>query len=394
MELTLFVDHQCNLRCTYCYNGEKFSRRMSREVLVEAARLALGKARDVLHVSFFGGEPLLHPEFIEVAATLFEREAERLAPGLALRFIMNTNGTLLDDRAIRILSAPRQFLVNVSLDGAPEVHDKVRLTAGGKGTYDAVDRGLRRLRDAGIPYQLLSVVGPSGARALGSTVATLLALAPEKAQLSVDYRAPWTIESLGWLRDGLRDAGDAWMAAFRAGKVVPLNPLHGKILAHLHGGMPCASRCLLANGELTVAPSGNLYPCGQMVGEDDDPALVIGHVSTGVEPPRVAALQAARDRIDETCGECELLDRCQSQCGCRHVALTGELGRVTAALCETEAAFIDEADRVAEVLYAERCPAFVSYYYDRAWGMTPGAKLVTLRRPVRDGAPEATTPRS
>ena len=391
MELTLFVDHQCNLRCTYCYNGEKFSRRMSREVLAEAARLALGKARDVLHVSFFGGEPLLHPDFIEEAVHLFEREAPRVAPGLALRFIMNTNGTLLDERAIRIMSAPRQFLVNVSLDGAPEVHDKVRLTAGGKGTYDAVERGLRTLRAAGIPYQLLSVVGPWGARSLGRTVATALALDPEKAQLSIDYRAPWTEESLEWLREGLRDAGDAWMAAFRAGKAIPLNPMHGKILAHLHGGMPCASRCLLANGELTVAPTGNLYPCGQMVGEDDDDTLVIGHVSTGVDPARVGRLQAARDRIDETCGECEVVDRCQSQCGCRHVALTGELGKITAALCETEAAFIEEADRVAETLYAEKCRAFLAYYYEKSWGVTPGAKLVTLRRPARE--PDAITPR-
>ena len=67
MELTLFVDHQCNLRCTYCYNGDKFSRRMSIEVVRDAIRLALGSARDGLDVSFFGGEPLLHPAFLAEA---------------------------------------------------------------------------------------------------------------------------------------------------------------------------------------------------------------------------------------------------------------------------------------------------------------------------------------
>jgi radical SAM protein with 4Fe4S-binding SPASM domain len=266
----------------------------------------------------------------------------------------------------------------------------VRLTAGGKGTFDAVAQGLARLRDAGIPHQLLAVVGPWSAPSLDRTVATALALGPEKVQLSIDYGAPWTEESLGALREGLRDAGDVWMAAFRAGKAVPLNPLHGKILAHLHGGMPCASRCLLAQGELTVAPSGNLYPCGQMVGEDDDDALVIGHVSTGVDAARVARLQSARDRIDDTCGDCELVDRCQSQCGCRHLALTGELGKITASLCETEAAFVEEADRVAETLHGEGCRAFLAYYYERSWAPAAGAKLVTLRRGPGDasrGAP-------
>lgn len=33
MELTLFVEHQCNLRCTYCYTGDKFTRRMSSETI-------------------------------------------------------------------------------------------------------------------------------------------------------------------------------------------------------------------------------------------------------------------------------------------------------------------------------------------------------------------------
>jgi hypothetical protein len=75
-----------------------------------------------------------------------------------------------------------------------------------------------------------------------------------------------------------------------------------------------------------------------------------------------------------------LRSRCQSHCGCKHVALTGELGQITAALCETEAAFIDEADRVAETLHAEKCPAFIDYYYGRNWGPSKGAKLVELRR--------------
>lgn len=389
MELTLFVDHQCNLRCTYCYNGEKFSRRMSVDVMHQAAALALDSARGALDVSFFGGEPLLHPDFIAEAIEHFEREAERRSPALALSFVMNTNGTLFDDKAIALLSAPRRFMVNVSVDGAPDVHDKVRRTLGNKGTYDAVTRGIARLREAAIPYQILAVVTPASARALGRTVETLLALEPAKAQLSIDYRADWTEASILDLRAGLHDAGDAWMASFRAGKTIPLNPMHGKILAHLHGGMPSPSRCQFATNELAVAPSGRIYPCAQMIGEDNDPSLVIGHVAEGLEPRHVARLQQAKDRIDETCASCELRDRCQSQCGCRHVALSGELGVITAALCETEAAFIDEADRVAEILHAEHCEAFHAYYYERTWGMAPGARLVQLRRarPAPDPQP-------
>jgi uncharacterized protein len=362
---------------------------MSSDVMRQAASLAFKSARGSLHVSFFGGEPLLHPGFVREAIEHFEREAERLDPALALSFVMNTNGTLLDDERLALMKAPRRFMVNISVDGAPEVHDKVRRTLGDKGTYDTVTRTIARLREASVPYQLLAVVTPESARALGRTVETLLALEPVKAQLSINYGADWTEESIGALREGLRDAGDAWMASFRAGRAIPLNPMHGKILAHLHGGMPNPSRCQFATNELAVAPSGRIYPCAQMIGEDTDLALVIGHVAEGTDPRHVARLQRAKDRIDETCVSCELRDRCQSQCGCRHVALTGELGIITAALCETEATFIEEADRVAETLYAEQCRAFLAYYYERTWGMTPGSKLVQLRRarPARDEQP-------
>jgi uncharacterized protein len=117
-----------------------------------------------------------------------------------------------------------------------------------------------------------------------------------------------------------------------------------------------------------------------MVGEDTQDSLVIGTVDTGIDPEKTRRLQAAKDNIDETCGLCDLRSRCQSHCGCKHVALTGELGQITAALCETEAAFIDEADRIAETLHAEKCPAFIDYYYSRSWGPSKGAKLVELRR--------------
>ena len=40
MELTLVLDHHCNLRCTYCYAGDKFSRRMSEATMRRAIDLA------------------------------------------------------------------------------------------------------------------------------------------------------------------------------------------------------------------------------------------------------------------------------------------------------------------------------------------------------------------
>ncbi|HQP34492.1 MAG TPA: radical SAM protein [Polyangiaceae bacterium] len=379
MELTLFVDHQCNLRCTYCYNGDKFTRRMDEDTIRKSIALALqGRPRHI-DFSFFGGEPLIHKDLLRFAIRqMDEAIAAMKGPKPTVRVIVNTNATLIDEEVLGMLEN-RLATVFVSLDGDREVHDRYRVDAGGHGSYDKVLQGIGRLRDRGIGFQLVSVFGVATAPHLGRTVRACADLGAAKVTLAPNFRDDWDEGAIEGLREGLRGAGDAWMEMFRAGRAYAIEPLHTKILTHLKGGIPCPSRCLLGGEEFTVAPTGRIYPCAQMVGEDLGGELVIGHVDRGIDSDARDRLQAAKDRVEDTCAPCELRTRCQSHCGCRHVALTGKLGEITAVLCEVESAVIDEADRVAETLYAEQCPAFIEYYYKRNW-VPAGGALTQLRR--------------
>jgi uncharacterized protein len=381
MELTLFVDHQCNLRCTYCYNGEKFTRAMSMETARKGVEVALGMGPiQHLDVSFFGGEPMMRMKLVREIVEYCEERIDKMTPKPTLRFIMNTNGTLMTDEAIALMSKPRKFSVFVSLDGHKEAHDRYRINAAGKGSFDDVIAGIERLREAGIGYQLVGVVSTGTAAELGKTVRTLAPLGGAKVVLAANFRDDWTEASIEELRRGLDDAGDAWMEMFRAGTKLAIEPLHTKILTHLKGGIPCPSRCMLAGSEMCVSPSGKIYPCAQMVGEDTDDSLVVGHVDTGMDMDRIRAMQVDKDRVETTCEPCALRDRCQSHCGCRHVALSGKLGEITATLCEIESSFIEAADRVAEQLFEEKCPAFIDYYYKKSWVPARGGVLTQLRR--------------
>ena len=381
MELTLFVDHQCNLRCSYCYTGDKFGRRMSRETMHKAVALALEQPGAELDIAFFGGEPLMHTDFVRETVEHVEcRVAGMTGPKPRLRFSMNTNATLVDDEVIELMGAPRRWTAFVSLDGPKELHDRVRLNVAGKGSFDAAARGLERLRQARIPRALLAVVTPESAPRLGDTMRAMLPFKPGRVAFSANYRAAWTEADIEALRGGLDEAAAVWMDLFRAGIAIPVEPFHGKILSHLKGGTPCPSRCLLGGREMTVTPLGRIYPCAQMVGEDDDDTLVIGHVDGGLDREAMGRLQTLKDRVEVTCEGCDLRARCQSQCGCRHLALSGELGRISATLCEIEAAYVDAADRVAEQLFDEQCPTFLRYYYGREWRPASGAELSQLRR--------------
>jgi len=381
MELVFFVDHACNLRCTYCYNGEQFSRRMPADVMKKGVDLGLSMRPRHIDLSLFGGEPLLHFDFVRELEAYIEAQMAALAgPKPTLRWLVNTNGTLFRDEILDWLSPPRLATVFVSLDGPRDVHDKYRLAPAGQGTYETILAGLERLRERQIAFQLVAVVNVETARRLGATVAELVELGATRVTLSTNFRDAWTDETIEGLRAGLDDAARVWIDLFRAGRQFPIDPLHTKILTHLKGGIPCPSRCLIAGKELCISPTGKIYACAQMVQDDRNDNLVIGTVDEGVDPRRVTALQSEKDRVETTCEPCALRDRCQSHCGCRHLALSGKLGEITATLCETEAAFIDAADRVAETLFAEQNPAFIDYYYNRPWTASAGGVLTQLRR--------------
>jgi uncharacterized protein len=380
MELTLFLDHQCNLRCSYCYTGRKFNRKMPQEVLEKALRLALLSQESHLDIAFFGGEPLLHFDRMRQADQIVTHAISRRASLPTIRWLLNTNATLLTDEVLDWLMPPREANVFVSLDGPRDIHDSYRLDAAGKGTYDRVLGGLAKLKARGLSFRVLAVVGTARAADVGRILAELLALGAQQVHLSANFRDDWDEPSVQQLREGLRSAADHWMTEFRAGRICPVEPLHTKILTHLKGGLPCPSRCLLGEREFTVVPSGNIYPCAQMVEEDQHEALVIGHVDRGLDRARIAQLSELKNRVEATCAPCALRDRCQSHCGCRHLALSGRLGKITAVLCEIEAAMIEAADRVATTLYDENCPAFMDLYYRQPWVMASGGQLTTLRR--------------
>jgi uncharacterized protein len=280
-----------------------------------------------------------------------------------------------------MLAPPHPFTVYVSLDGPAEIHDLHRRDQDRQGSFATIIDNVRRMRAAGVRWCPVAVVRPETAKHLGDIVRVLLEQNTPVVMLSPDLRAPWTEDSIADLHAGLRDAGEVWKAAFRRGRAVRFDPLHGKILTHLKEGIPCPERCTLAGRSLAVAPSGRLYACGQMIGEDRDDHLVIGTVQTGLDRARLVELQRLKDRVEVTCASCALRERCQSHCGCRHLALTGELGAINQALCDLEESFILAADEVASTLVAEACPSFIEAYYRTAYRPSEGATLTRIRRP-------------
>ncbi len=363
MKLTLVLDHACNLRCSYCYAGPKSGRRMPEAVAEAALDLVLSRPPPYLRIGLFGGEPLLAPELIDRVATEARRRAE--GAGTRLRLTLTSNGTLLDGPTLDLLERHR-IRLTVSLDGDREGHDVARRDGDGRGSWERTVAGLRRARERLGAVRTLSVLHPGNAHLAGRALAFIASEGVDQASFYADFGADWDDAALDRLEAGVEELVDRAIELFRAGRDLVLRPLHGKIVTRVKGGRAPRHRCGFGRGELAVAPSGRLYPCERLVGDDgpDRRELVIGTVSEGLDEGRVCDLDRVRERPPPDCAGCSLLDRCSWSCGCVNRAITGQVDGSSGLLCRIEQRTIAAADRLAATLYAEGNRAFLRRYYE------------------------------
>jgi uncharacterized protein len=161
----------CNLACAYCFYREKAAlfpagaaMRMGPEVLESFTRqYCESRAGAEVAFAWQGGEPtLMGLDFFRRAVDL----QKRYAGGRRVTNALQTNGVLLDDEWAAFL-AEHRFLVGVSVDGTPGLHDRHRRDPADRPTLDRVLGGVEALRRARVEFNTLTTVGSHNARASG-----------------------------------------------------------------------------------------------------------------------------------------------------------------------------------------------------------------------------------
>ena len=174
LEIILKTVERCNLNCSYCYffNGSDTSFKkhppfIKKETLQNTIHFLQQACKDFplekIVIDIHGGEPLLQKksDFDEMC-TLFRTS---LPSNIQLRLKIQTNGTLITPDWLELFQK-HNIYPGVSIDGDREAHDKFRVDHKGKGSYDAVKKGIDLLRQAHeqkkIPnWGILCVINPT-----------------------------------------------------------------------------------------------------------------------------------------------------------------------------------------------------------------------------------------
>jgi uncharacterized protein len=156
-QITFEVTDACNLKCKYCTYGEfyeDYDRRGNAMLPIEKAIQLLDYFADFwnsernksemqqVHISFYGGEPLMNMPFIETIVDYVENKLH--CPHRYFTFSMPTNGILLD-KCMDFLTSHR-FNLLISLDGDAS-HDAHRVDHKGNESFERVACNIELLRN-------------------------------------------------------------------------------------------------------------------------------------------------------------------------------------------------------------------------------------------------------
>ena len=129
----------CNLKCQHCYyNSEE--KDYSGELTTEEAKRFIDDLANfnVPVILFSGGEPLMRKDLFQLIDYAAQKD---------IRATISTNGTLLDEDAVKQLQSLGIGYVGISLDGIGERHDCFR---GQKGAFEKTLRGIRQCLSSGL----------------------------------------------------------------------------------------------------------------------------------------------------------------------------------------------------------------------------------------------------
>jgi radical SAM protein with 4Fe4S-binding SPASM domain len=129
---------RCNLSCVHCYADARAAQ-PDGEMGTDEGKDFIRQLADfgVPVVLFSGGEPLMHPDFLELA---------RFAAGQGVGVVVSTNGTLITPGIATEMKDIGFREVGISLDGIGERNDMFR---GKEGAYEAALNGIRYCIAAG-----------------------------------------------------------------------------------------------------------------------------------------------------------------------------------------------------------------------------------------------------
>jgi len=271
----------CNFKCTYCFADASDRRSAPRQQIAEGAsqnisfemasaaienvlEVARKHGRQRIGVKFLGREPLINWKVMRQLLHHFGDE---------IQWSTTTNGSLINDE---IASDLKRFnvLTVVSLDGPAAVNDAFRLAKSGSGTFSMVERALRLLAEHETPYGVSSVItARSDFASMRTFIDHVVELGARELELTLVMQTKHVPDALMTDENARLAAELADLYEHGREKIIMhgdwLDPFHRILVTHKFRDegepvTPLGSACTATSHQISLEPSGDLFPCRAM----------------------------------------------------------------------------------------------------------------------------------
>lgn len=339
------ITERCNFDCLHCFNAEgatavksnvtKAVGKSGAEWTLEEAEQLLDEAKQcqINAITLTGGEPMLHKNFFEILAMIYERKlyVEEL----------NTNGYYItQERLDKMKRLGCNPLIKISFDGL-FYHDWLRNK---KGAEASALQAIRICVENGFRVKVQTNVHRRNANVMLMTAETVEQLGAEEMRIIRTSESPRWRELSGDSCLGIEEYYEVMLAFMEAyckqqhsmnidvWQFMGYYPKHGAYAVKpicCAEGKYCEEQvvCRGNRGMVAVAANGNLYPCMQLSGSYDQHGIHLGNVKKeGLQPlltdssylEEVCTTVGVFAEKSETCGTCEYFRYCCG--GCRAIA--------------------------------------------------------------------------
>lgn len=327
----------CNLKCVHCYMDSD-SQKYQGELTTQEAKEFIDDLAEfrVPVLLFSGGEPLIRPDFFELADYAISK---------GIRVTLSTNGTLITPEVARRIKEIGVGYVGISLDGLMEVNDKFR---GKEGAFKAAMAGIQNCVKVGQRVGLRFTINRHNFEELDKIFDFIEEenidrvcfyhlvysgrgnkmmdqdVSPEESRAAMDtiIRRTLDYEARGLKKEILTvdNHCDGVYLYLKALAEDPEKAERIKGLISLNGG----NRSGIAFAE--VDPFGNVHPdqFSQHITFGNVRERKFGEIWTDVSHPILAGLKDRKPLLKGRCASCRYLEICNGNFRTRAQAATGD----------------------------------------------------------------------
>lgn len=324
LEFIIWMTSDCNLKCDYCYEGEKFTTSMSDDTIKNTInfikKLLSQNNSELCSIRFHGGEPLIYPQKVVKIVT------ELNALKMKTRFIysITTNGYSINEKTKLFLSEKFDY-ISFSIDGKATTHDAHRKTLNGNPTFqNSFENAKELLKSCNIAIRM-TVVKDSVENVFENVLFFINEGFTNISPILDTYNTKWTEEDLIEYERQLRKIrNEIYKSKRKAANVylATISPFMKK--------SPCGGGVT----NFHISPLGQIYPCSLAMG---DSTLLCGDVSTGIDPKWKSRLEEISTLEISECSGCNFKESCTAnRCRIINYKLTGHFNKPSELICAVE----------------------------------------------------------